>query len=50
MKVMSTWIFVILTEYYHIGSQRGEVATQVQVRRSSTEGGMGGGQPNEDVI
>ena len=22
MKVMSTWIFVVLTEYYHIGSQQ----------------------------
>ena len=31
MKVMSTWIFVSLTGYCHIGSQWGGVRTQMQV-------------------
>ena len=45
MKVMSTWIFVILTGYYHIGSQRG-VPMHVQVGRRSSEGGLGGARTN----
>ena len=42
MKVMSTWIFVILTGYCHVGSQRGGVPTQVPTGWPGSEGGMGG--------
>ena len=52
MKVMSTWLVVILTGYCHIGYRRGRVTTQVWARRPGSEGGRGRGglQPNEDVI
>ena len=43
MKVMSTSIFVILTGYCHIGSQRGRVPTQVWVEWLDSEGSVGGG-------
>ena len=46
MKVMSTWIFVILTVYCHVDSQRGRFPTQVQARRTSSEGGVGGAGPS----
>ena len=42
MKVMSTWIFVILTGYCHIGSQHGRVPMQVLAGRPGNEGGVGG--------
>ena len=46
MKVMSTWIFVILTGYYHIGSQRGTFLTKVRAGRPDSEGGVGGAELN----
>ena len=50
MKAMSTWIFIILTGYCHINSQRGGVPTYVWAGRPSNEGGVGGGEPNTNVI
>ena len=47
MTVMSTWIFVVLIGYCHIGSQRGGVPTQVQAGRLGNEGGVGGTGPNQ---
>ena len=41
MKVMSTWLFVILTRYYHISSQRGGVSHACAGRRTGHEGGVG---------
>ena len=46
MKVISTWISIILTWYYHIGSQRRGVPTQVRVGRPDSEGKVGGAGPN----
>ena len=40
MKVMSTWIFVVLTGYCHIGSQWGRVPTHVRAGRPGSEGGV----------
>ena len=52
MKVMSTRVFVILTEYFHIGSRQGRVPMQVWAEKLDNEGGVEGtlAQPNEDVI
>ena len=49
---MSTRVFVILTEYFHIGSQQGRVPMQVWAKKLDNEGGVEGtlAQPNEDVI
>ena len=47
MKVMLTWIFVVLIGYCHIGSQRGGFPTQVQAGRPSSEGGVGGVGPSQ---
>ena len=46
MKLTSTWIFVILTGYYHIGSQRGKVPMHVRARQPNSEGGVGGAGPS----
>ena len=46
MKGMSTWIFAILTGYYHIGSQQEKIPTQVQVGRPGSERGVRGVEPN----
>ena len=46
MKLMSTWIFIILIKYRHIGSQRRWVPTQFWTRRPCSEGGVGGVGPN----
>jgi hypothetical protein len=60
MKVMSAWIFVTLTKYCHIGSQRERVPNFPTRKSSHTCAGMkigqrkrhgrGMAQPNEDVI
>ena len=42
MNVISTWIFVILTGYCHIGSQSGWVPTWVHAWRLGIEGGVAG--------
>ena len=47
MKVMSTWLFVILTGYCHIGSQRGRVPTHVRAGWPGSEGGVGGAGPRQ---
>jgi hypothetical protein len=47
INVMSTWLFVILTGYYHIGSQRGRVPTQVRVDWLDNEGGVARAGPTE---
>ena len=39
-----------VTRYCHIGSYQGRVPTQVWARRPGSERGVGGAQPNEDVI
>jgi hypothetical protein len=45
--MMSTQIFVVLTGYYHVGSQRGRVPTQAGVGRPGCEGGVGGTGPTQ---
>ena len=47
MRVISTWIFVILTGYCHIGSQRRRVPHRSRQWRRR---GRDTAQPNEDVI
>ena len=42
LKVISTRIFVMLTGYCHIGSQRGRVSTHVRARKMGIEEGVGG--------
>ena len=46
IKVMLTWIFVILTGYYHISSQWGRVPMHVRARIPDNEGGVGGVGPS----
>ena len=43
---MSTWIFVILTGYCHIGSQQGRVFTQVRAGWLGSEGSVGEAGPS----
>ena len=47
MKVMSTWIFVILIRYCHSSSQRGRAPTQVQAGSPGSERGVEGAGPNQ---
>jgi hypothetical protein len=51
-KVTLTLIYVILTRYCHIASQRGRDPTHVQVGILDNKGGVEGvvAQQNEDVI
>jgi hypothetical protein len=46
VKVMSAWVFVILTRYSHIGYQRGRVPMQVRAGRPGSERGVGGVRPS----
>jgi hypothetical protein len=39
------WLYV--TEYCHIGSQRGRIPTQMQAERLSSEGDVGGAGPSQ---
>ena len=45
-RVMLTWIFVSLTGYCHIGSQRGKIPTYVRAGRPGSEGGVGEAGPS----
>ena len=50
MTMVSTWIFVILIGYSHIGSQQGGGPTHVQAWRLDNKGSMGGTRPNRMKI
>jgi hypothetical protein len=52
MKVMSTWIFVILTGYYHISSRRGKIPMEVRGKKTGhwRRRERDETQPNDDVI